>query len=942
MRAKLKNTNFNFKKLIIILLIISLLLISGGIFYLTNYFDANRLKRLVIPRLEENLKREVEIADIGLSFWPQIGINITQFKVHNSRDFENDYLLKLEELNLGVALRPLLSRELEVEQLSFLNPTIYLEKNQAKEINYQLDLAEQQEEDIEVEEEGIKLSLSMDNFQIEGGKIEYIDKINSLTATVEGVESQLGLNLSENRTNLRVDNLAFNSLDLGLEQDNFQLTDFSTNFILKLEENKIEVDDLVANLGNSQLSLAGSHSEAGLNFQLGSELALAELKTMLLPDKELDLRGNLSLNLAAQELDLATIEDDLSELSLNGKLGLEEVVIDGNAFPSPIERINGQLLLKENNISLEELQAHFEEADISSSLQIEDWPGMVTALLNEADSLPGSANIDLKTKGLDIEAIMNELEFEEEAEAIELPNFNLKAGIELEDTHYQNLHLNNVTANLYTEQGELIIDKAVINQKPSALALTGQLSYGDYLATQDLEYLLIDLAVEVDLNLDQLNEELIAFNSDFADYKLTGSILTDWELTFKAADLIDSPLDNLAQLDLSGNLVVDSRDINLPQLNDEVEKIAAKLALDNQELELTDLDIRLTESNLEGQMQLSKWDKLVLFLLDKEEVNNSTLTVDLNSELLAMEELLVYLPEEAKEEDPEQELDLDFISELSLNGQAYIQEFKSEKLFLEELGADFQLTNGLAEIQNLDFKLAEGRAQGEASLDLTKEEPTHQGYLILNQAEVNKILSSWTNFEDHIYGKTDLDLSFSGQSLEFEKLSKNLNLDGEVKINEGNLTHPEIVSNLNNWFNIFEQDSLEFKDLKGQVTLEEGKLYLNNFNTQTARGDIDFEGYSTLEGELNYELSYLLSPEASERLRLPQKEFFYGPDNEQIQLDFKLEGSVLKPEFSWDRSRAEEKIKEEAEKQKEKAKEKTEERVKDEIEELEDRVRDLF
>jgi uncharacterized protein involved in outer membrane biogenesis len=93
------------------------------------YFTSDRLKALVVPKIEASSHRSVAVNDISLSFFPSIGVVIDGLTISNppNKGFDNEDFLSLDRLSLDVKLFPLLGGNLEISQITLDHPTINLE-----------------------------------------------------------------------------------------------------------------------------------------------------------------------------------------------------------------------------------------------------------------------------------------------------------------------------------------------------------------------------------------------------------------------------------------------------------------------------------------------------------------------------------------------------------------------------------------------------------------------------------------------------------------------------------------------------------------------------------------------------------------------------------------------------------------------------------------------
>jgi uncharacterized protein involved in outer membrane biogenesis len=122
----------------LILLGIPLLLIVGGIVALKLILTGDRLRAMILPRVEASLGRPVAVGDVSFSLFPSLGITLDSLQIMNPPKgrFSGTPLLLLERGVVDVRLMPLLKGSVEVTTLSLKGPRLWLETDSAGNANY--------------------------------------------------------------------------------------------------------------------------------------------------------------------------------------------------------------------------------------------------------------------------------------------------------------------------------------------------------------------------------------------------------------------------------------------------------------------------------------------------------------------------------------------------------------------------------------------------------------------------------------------------------------------------------------------------------------------------------------------------------------------------------------------------------------------------------------
>jgi len=92
-------------------------------------FTREKLLSLLVPEIEEALKRDVEIDDITVSIIGGLGADVMGLRVLNPAGFACEELFKFNQLSIRVKFLPLLRKRIEIKKLILEGPEINLEKN---------------------------------------------------------------------------------------------------------------------------------------------------------------------------------------------------------------------------------------------------------------------------------------------------------------------------------------------------------------------------------------------------------------------------------------------------------------------------------------------------------------------------------------------------------------------------------------------------------------------------------------------------------------------------------------------------------------------------------------------------------------------------------------------------------------------------------------------
>jgi len=109
---------------IVVSMAIGFVLLVGVILALPFLIDLNQYQDRYKPLIEEALNRKVQLQDIRLTIWPRLGARVGGVTILDDPAFSAGPFASLTSLDVGVKLLPLLSKQVEVEELSLRDPVV--------------------------------------------------------------------------------------------------------------------------------------------------------------------------------------------------------------------------------------------------------------------------------------------------------------------------------------------------------------------------------------------------------------------------------------------------------------------------------------------------------------------------------------------------------------------------------------------------------------------------------------------------------------------------------------------------------------------------------------------------------------------------------------------------------------------------------------------------
>ena len=120
-------------KILLAVVLLIVLLAAGGVWYLNGYLQTPEFKQKVLTKARDALGTEVKITDMSVSLFS--GVRLKDIVIGNPPGFPGS-LLTADSFVLSYNLVPLLSRRVEIEQLSATKPVVTLSRNEKGEWNY--------------------------------------------------------------------------------------------------------------------------------------------------------------------------------------------------------------------------------------------------------------------------------------------------------------------------------------------------------------------------------------------------------------------------------------------------------------------------------------------------------------------------------------------------------------------------------------------------------------------------------------------------------------------------------------------------------------------------------------------------------------------------------------------------------------------------------------
>lgn len=327
--------------------LLAVVVIAIGVIIAT--VDPNDYRDEITTAVKDHTGRDLEVKNMTLSIFPQLGINLESASLSNAPGFSSQPFLSVDKVHVGAAIIPLLSKQLEVDTLTLHGLNLTLEKNADGVTNWD-DLTgkkdgKERKDEQEQESSMDKLaSLNFGGIDIQNGQIHWKDQQNQQNVDL---------------TNL---NLTTGTITFG------EFFDVALTASTQVSNPQI-TSDLQVNL-QAKLDQSGQYAIRNLtvnNTTSGKGIPVKQATTAIsLP----------SFTLENSQLAIATLTVDYD-------------IVGGADFP--LETIKGQLSISDLSGQLEQQQFAAKSISINSDLTGEAIPGGKSQV-----KVDTSANLDLQ------------------------------------------------------------------------------------------------------------------------------------------------------------------------------------------------------------------------------------------------------------------------------------------------------------------------------------------------------------------------------------------------------------------------------------------------------------------------------------------------------------------------------------------------------------------
>lgn len=180
------------------LIIVLVLLVAAAVVVLPMVVDPNDYKPQIVAAAKDKLGRDLVIEeDLSLSVFPWLGLETGGVRIGNASGFKAEWFAEIDRLGLKVKLMPLLSRQVEVDNVLVKGLRLNLEKDAKGKTNWE-DLAAQQDKPAPPDaaepaaDQGPPIAISVQGIEIEDARVSWEDRQSGQQYVVDGARLVTG------------------------------------------------------------------------------------------------------------------------------------------------------------------------------------------------------------------------------------------------------------------------------------------------------------------------------------------------------------------------------------------------------------------------------------------------------------------------------------------------------------------------------------------------------------------------------------------------------------------------------------------------------------------------------------------------------------------------------------------------------------------------------
>jgi len=361
---------------------------------------------------------------------------------------------------------------------------------------------------------------------------------------------------------------------------------------------------------------------------------------------------------------------------------------------------------------------------------------------------------------------------------------------------------------------------------------------------------------------------------------------------------------------IQGNASLENASAKPPQFSKPIENLNTKINFTGQRADIKEMTLKLGNSNIRLAATIERFSPL-------------TVTYKISTPELSPGEFQAALPEERKK---------DVIHNLSSEGQVAIQNgnvtaqgkiaSSNGSLYAidyKDLQATLSMADKVAHIRNFNVNALNGAVQAEGEYAFKGPVPNFSLASKVRGVDLKELYSTFGSKAENdsqrdIRGRLNADMQVTGSGKTWEEMKPALRGQGQAEVLDGALLNFNLADSVlsgatgmpgltnmikpairKKYPETFEAKDTQFKELKADFDLANGRMNVKNLRITGADFNVDGNGWVDFERNVNFRSSLMLSPQLSADIGGSAREIKYlFNDQKQLEIPFSVTGKLPK------------------------------------------------
>lgn len=287
-------------------------------------YPPDRIERIVSTRLEQSLQRDVEIGSAGISIFPRIGFSLRDVSVANASGstFSSEPMVRLEALNLRVALLRLFFGEVVISELALRKPRTLMEINENGTSNVE-NLGGTPDT---TQEFSLPVPITLKRILVSNGTIVLRNRQTNSRISVDKISQRSSISIRSDPLVVALSgDTKFGRIEMGADGPSarsFPTVRMEHDLSVNLANESVSVDSVVVLLSKSFLGFSGEV----LRTSEGQELDL-KVKSIIYPEDLDDLLGQKAFKDGSLRMDAKVSGSPGHQMNISGGFVIDELQV---------------------------------------------------------------------------------------------------------------------------------------------------------------------------------------------------------------------------------------------------------------------------------------------------------------------------------------------------------------------------------------------------------------------------------------------------------------------------------------------------------------------------------------------------------------------------------------------------------------------------------------